>query len=78
MISNRPSYSSSRPLTMKELNSESVSGCPMDTSVSARALTFFVKLHGRGVKLLTIAELAMEGAGMGLRLRREGVLEDCP
>jgi hypothetical protein len=39
MISTRPSYSSSRSLMMKELNSDSVRDCPMDPSVSARALT---------------------------------------
>ena len=39
MISTRASYSSSRPLTINELNSESVRGCPMEASVSARLLT---------------------------------------
>ena len=39
MISTKASYSSSRSLTINELNSESVRGCPMEANVSARPLT---------------------------------------
>jgi hypothetical protein len=44
----------------------------------SKGLDLVVELYGRGVELLTIAELAMEGIGTGLRLRRKGALEDCP
>ena len=44
----------------------------------SKGLDLVVELRGRGVELLTIAELATEGTGTGLRLRREGALEDCP
>ena len=43
-----------------------------------KSLDLVVELRGGGVELLTLAELATESAGTGLRLRREGALEDCP